>query len=298
GKMLKPLYTGLRKTVNLNTFLRTRTPFPPKEEQNKIVEFLDDKLEKTEKIIELKTRLIGLLKEQKKAMINKAVTKELDDSEEMKDSGVEWLGKTPVDWSKNKINRVFKSIGSGTTPSSGNQEYYQDGNINWMNSGDLKSMYIFETKNKITEKALLDYSTLKIYPENTVVIAMYGATIGNLGIIQMEACMNQACCGLYNIEESSYLEYMYYVLLSARSYLIEKSRGGGQPNISQDIIKQTWIPVPSKKEQIEIARYIKEESKKIDETISLYQKEIDLVKEYKTSLISAVVTGKVDVRNM
>src|SRR5699024_12287407 len=59
GKMLKPLYTGLRKTVNLNTFLRTRTPFPPKEEQNKIVEFLDDKLEKTEKIIELKTRLIG-----------------------------------------------------------------------------------------------------------------------------------------------------------------------------------------------------------------------------------------------
>src|SRR5699024_10897184 len=84
--------------------------------------FLDDKLEKTEKIIELKTRVIGLLKEQKEAMINKAVTKGLDDSVEMKDSGVEWLRKTPVDWSKNRINRVFKSIGSGTTPSSGNQD--------------------------------------------------------------------------------------------------------------------------------------------------------------------------------
>ena len=97
---------------------------------------------------------------------------------EMKDSGVEWLGMIPKEWDKKKINWLFDIIGSGTTPNTSEIKYYEDGTINWLLTGDLNDSFIYETSKKITEKALKEITTLQIYPENTLIIAMYGATIG------------------------------------------------------------------------------------------------------------------------
>ena len=88
----------------------------------------------------------------------------------------------------------FGQIGSGTTPTSGKPEYYENGEFNWLQTGDLNDSEIIETSKKITQKALDDNSTLRFYPLDSIVIAMYGATIGKTGILKIESTTNQACC--------------------------------------------------------------------------------------------------------
>jgi len=299
-KGLKPLYTGLRKVINIQTFLGTKLPVPPKEEQDQIVRFLDWKLAKINKLIRAKKKQIALLNEQKQVIINNAVTKGLDPNAPMKDSGIEWINTIPISWKKDKVTRLFNIIGSGTTPSSGDSIYYENATTPWINSGDLysESMYLFKTDRAVSKRAINDYSVLKIYPSNTIVIAMYGASIGNLAITKIPACCNQACCCLSAIDQRLEVEYAYYLLKACKSFWIEKSKGGGQPNISQDIIKQTWLPLPPKTEQIRISQYLSKYESYFHRTIETIQREINLIQEYRTRLISDVVTGKVDVRDI
>ena len=152
--------------------------------------------------------------------------------ENYKDSGVEWLREIPEHWEIMKTTHVFNKIGSGTTPTSTDTKYY-DGEINWLQTGDLTDNIISETSKKITYKALKDFSTLKIYPKNSLVIAMYGATIGKAGILDIETATNQACCVLSNAKQI--LEkYAFYWFLASKNNIISMGYGGGQPNISQD----------------------------------------------------------------
>lgn len=159
-------------------------------------------------------------------------------------------------------------------------------------------MYLFKTDRAVSKRAINDYSVLKIYPSNTIVIAMYGASIGNLAITKIPACCNQACCCLSAIDQRLEVEYAYYLLKTCKSFWIEKSKGGGQPNISQDIIKQTWLPLPPKTEQIRISQYLIKYESYFHRTVETIQREINLIQEYRTRLISDVVTGKVDVRDI
>ncbi len=298
-KLLQTCVTGIREGQNIDyNKLRDQKIFlPPKEEQDKIADFLDHNLSKIDKFIELTERQIELLKEQKEVIINDAVTKGIDKDVEYKDSGIDGIGEIPKHWGRDKTIRIFKRIGSGTTPNSSNLNYYNNGQYNWINSGDLKSKYLYKSKNKITDIAVNENPSLKLFQENTIVIAMYGATIGNLSILKKESYMNQACCGLAQYEDDYIVNYSYFALQSIKQFLLESARGGGQPNISQDIIKQTWLPIPPKKEQEEIVSYIEKETSKIDRTIELYKSQIDLIKEYRTSLIASAVTGKIDVRD-
>lgn len=299
-KGLKPLYTGLRKVINIQTFLGTKLPVPPKEEQNQIVRFLDWKLAKINKLIRAKKKQIALLNEQRQVIIHNAVTKGVDPNVMMKDSGIEWISKIPTSWKKDKITRLFNIIGSGTTPSSGNSIYYENPTTPWINSGDLYSdtMYLSNTNKSVSQRAIDDYSVLKIYPSNTIVIAMYGASIGNLAITEIPACCNQACCCLSEIDQRLDIKYAYYLLKACKSFWIEKSKGGGQPNISQDIIKQTWLPLPPKTEQIKISQFLSYYESHFHRAIETIKHEIILIQEFRTRLISDVVTGKVDVRDI
>lgn len=297
---IQSLYRGIRERSSdfrFEVFANQYLPIPHRDEQDQIVKYLDFELAKINKFIKAKKKLILALKEQKQAVINQAVTKGINHKVKMKPSGIEWLGDIPEHWGKDKITRLFKIIGSGTTPKSGVLSYY-NGNVSWINSGDLNDGYLYDTKNKITEEALKDYSVLKIYPENTIITAMYGATIGKLSISKIEACCNQACCCLGDLNASIILEYAFHILYSCRNHLIEQSKGGGQPNISQDTIKKTWFPIPPIEEQKAILNYVTKKIEFIDKSINVIEKELDLITEYRTSLISDVVTGKVDVRHI
>jgi type I restriction enzyme S subunit len=257
---------------------------------------LRKKTSEIDQIIANKQKLIALYEEEKQAIIYQAVTKGLDPNIKLKDSGVEWLGEIPEHWEVNKLNYCFGQIGSGTTPTSGKPEYYENGELNWLQTGDLNDSEIIETSKKITPKALEDYSTLRFYPLDSIVIAMYGATIGKTGILKIESTTNQACCVLSK-PKNMLPKFVFYWFNAVKKHIISLSYGGGQPNINQEQIRSLKIQQPTIDEQKLIVEYIENELSQLSVIISKFNKKIDLLQEYRTTLISEVVTGKIKVLN-
>jgi type I restriction enzyme, S subunit len=215
----------------------------------------------------------------------------MEQYEKYKTSGIEWIGEIPSHWQVKKLSHGFKKIGSGTTPTSGNTEYYLDGEFNWLQTGDLTNAVINTTSKKITKKALADFSTLRFYKPNSLVIAMYGATIGKTGILNIETTTNQACCVLS--EPNSFeSKYVFYWFNANKDIVISLSYGGGQPNISQEIIRAIRVPCPPKEEQATIAIFLDEKTAQIDTLITNKQNLIELLKEERTAIINEAVSGK------
>jgi type I restriction enzyme, S subunit len=152
-----------------------------------------------------------------------------------------------------KLGDVLK-ITSGGTPLTSRRDYYDNGIIQWVKTGDLKKQYIFDTPDKITQLGL-ENSSAKIFPINTVLIAMYGATIGNCSILKVEAATNQACAALLPVDNINE-EYLYFYLRTIKQKLIDQGVGGGQPNISGTILKQTDFPLIPLEDQVRIANIL------------------------------------------
>jgi type I restriction enzyme S subunit len=286
---------GVRQSLAFKEFGRETVLIPPKEEQTAIARFLDYKLAKINRFIKKKKQLIKLLNEQKAAIINQAATKGLDLNAKMKDSGIEWLGDIPEHWEVWKLGRAYKHFGSGTTPSSGYSQYYENGTIPWVNTGDLNDGILEDCEKKITQKAFDDYSVLKIFPKGTLSVAMYGASIGKVSIIDFEATTNQACCNFYS-SDVLLDKFTFLWFIANKTRIVSLGYGGTQPNISQGLIKALRIPVPPKNEQMGIIEFLEKETATINTTISKIEKELALTEEYKTALIAEAVTGKIDVR--
>lgn len=210
-------------------------------------------------------------------------------SRPMKDSGVEWLGEVPESWNNKKIYSMFKIIGSGTTPKTSHTEFYDNGTIDWLNTGDLNNGYIIETKNKISELALNGVSALKMYPKDSLVVAMYGATIGKLGITKIPVATNQACCVLAEPMNAD-LKFIFYWLMGNQKEIVALGYGGGQPNISQKLIKNLRIPCPDVSEQQKIANFLDEKTAQIDSIIADTKQSVIEFKKYKLALISETVS--------
>ena len=301
-KLLKLCVTGIREGQNINYALlkNYRIPVPPKEEQDQIVRYLDWQNSRLNKLINAKKREIALLEEQKQALISQAVTKGLDPHAPLKDSGIDWIGQIPEHWEINKMNRLFNLIGSGTTPNSGSVDFYDNGNIPWLNSGDLygDKPVIEKTAKHITELALNSFSALKLYNADSIAIAMYGASVGNISIVPFEFCCNQACCVFSKQIKNLSLKYAYYAVIAGKKDLIEQAKGGGQPNINQDILKQFRLPLPPVHEQKRIVDCLDKQCAIIDNSIANINKTISLLKEYRTRLVADVVTGQIDVRHI
>lgn len=244
-------------------------------------------------MIEKQQLLLDKLAEQRSAVITQAVTKGLNPNAEMKDSGVAWLGDVPIHWDTWKITHAIDLIGSGTTPKSDNSAFY-DGETLWVTTSELRESIITDTKQKVSKEALSTYSTLKVYPKNSVAIAMYGATIGRLGILGAEATFNQACC-VFSESDILQHKFLYYWLWHRRPILISLSNGGGQPNLSQDDLKKLKLPLPPINEQIQIVEFIDRETQKIDQMTETVNRTIERLKEYRSTLITQAVTGKIKV---
>lgn len=208
-------------------------------------------------------------------------------SREMKDSGIEWIGRIPHDWKMTKIKNV-SIIGSGTTPKTGNDAYY-DGNINWIQSGDLyERKEIIDTKKKITNLALQEVSSLKVYEAPFITVAMYGASIGNVSISKIDAAVNQSIGVIQPI--NILLDYLYYFLAISKPKLIQASVGGTQPNISQFIISNWPISFPDENVQQKIVDFLNKKTHEIDTLVEKTKQSIEEFKAYKQSLITETVT--------
>lgn len=144
-------------------------------------------------------------------------------------------------WEVKKLGEVCKTT-SGGTPSKNHNEYYDGGTIPWLRSGEVDKMFIYDTELFITEDGL-NNSSAKWFPENTVVIAMYGATVGQVGILKNPMTTNQAICGIFP-NETFLPIYLYHFLLGKKQAYIEMASGGAQPNISQNIVRDTLVGCP------------------------------------------------------
>ena len=267
---------------------------PPLSEQKAIAHFLDYKIEQIEQYIRNKQRLIELLNEQKTAIINRAVTKGINPNAPMKHSGIEWLGEIPAHWDIASLAYIC-SITSGGTPDRNRREYW-NGKIPWVKTGEINYHDIEETEEFITERGLIN-SSAKIMPPGTLLMAMYGqgVTRGRVAILRIEAAFNQACLAISprNCLETNYL---YYFFVSCYEFIRDTGNETSQMNLSAGLIKKLKVLLPPLEEQRKIVAFLDKESVKINQAIAQIEKEIELIQEYRTTLISDAVTGKIDVR--
>ena len=186
----------------------------------------------------------------------------------------------------------WKKLGDLTTTTSGgtpkrNEKSYWGGNIGWLKSGELNDGYITSVEEYITNEGLIK-SSAKLFPKGTLLIAMYGATVGKLGILEIETTTNQAICGILNDKNKFETFFMFYYFRKIREKMIEDSFGGAQPNLSQTYIKDLDIPLPPLEEQKRIVAKLNILFAKIDKAIALHQKNIDEANVFMASVLNDV----------
>ena len=192
------------------------------------------------------------------------------------------------DWVECELGEVVKTT-SGGTPSRRNPDYY-NGTIPWVKSGELDKGLITDTEEKITEEAIRN-SSAKIFPKGTLLIALYGATIGKLAFLGIEASTNQAVCGIYKNENID-LKFLYYFLLFKRPKLVEQGIGGAQPNISQTILKNLILPLPPLPIQHAIVKKIEELFSSLDSGIADLKKAQEQLKVYRQAVLKKAFEGE------
>lgn len=279
-------------------------PLPPLPEQTAIADFLDRETGRIDTLVAKKRRLIVLFKEKCAALISRTVTRGLPEAAarefglephtRFQDSAIEWLGEVPEGWEVWKLSHGFKNTGSGTTPPSDNDAWY-DGDIPWVTTSELRETVITYTSKKVSQDALQAFSALKVFPAGSLAIAMYGATIGRLGMLGLPATTNQACCVMFG-EHALKVHFMFYWFQAFRDQVILMASGGGQPNISQEKIRSVRVACPGLGEQTAIATHLDRETAKIDRLVEKVETAIERLQEYRTALITAAVTRKIDVR--
>lgn len=287
-----------RIRINLTELKRLKISYPSIEEQQQIAAFLDKETAKIDKLIEKQQQLIKLLQEKRQAVISHAVTKGLNPAARMKDSGVEWLGEVPAHWDLAKIKWFFQTESGGTPNTSKYEEYYEGGSISWIRTTDLNNGDLYETPVSITEKAVVD-TVCSILPINSVLVAMYGGagTIGKHSLLKFRSAINQAVCAILphpKVEP----QYLHLYIEFYRPYWMVGAEGARKdPNINQDVIRNLVVPYPPQEEQLKIVSKVKSKLSVIDNIINKSRVAIDLLKERRTALISAAVTGKIDVQD-
>lgn len=287
-KQLKPLYSGLRKTIKLNKFFSMETPIPPKHEQDKIVAYLDYQTSNINKLILSKRKQIELLEEYKKTKISEAVTKGLNPNAEMKESGIDWIGQIPKHWEVRKINELF--IQRKTKVS------------------DKEYSPLSVTKNGVVPQLMDAVKTdngdnRKLVCANDFVINSRSDRKSSCGVSDLNGSVSLIYLVLYLIKKDSFnIKLIHYLF---RSYYFSEEFYRNGRGIVADLwttryteMKNIYIPIPSQDEQKEIADYLDNLIFKLDNLISKHKLYIEKLEEYKKTLISDVVTGKIDVRDI
>jgi len=293
-KRMKPLYTGLRNTISKDNFFAFKTFVPPLKEQTKIAEFLDDKATKIEDAITIKKQQINLLKERKQILIHKTVTQGLNPNVTLKDSGVEWIGEIPEGWELKKVKHIAKVVLGKMlcNEDKGNyslKPYLKSKNIQWLNV-DINSV----DKMWFSQKEMNEYRL-----EKGDLVLSEGGEVGKTCIWnnELKECYIQNSAHKVTVYKDNISEFylnLFFVFGKAGAFdsIVNRVSIG---HLTKDKLMNVVVVKPPLSEQKEISTYIKSASQKIEIAISLKQQEIEKLKEYKSSLINSLVTGKVKV---
>ncbi|MBV2228251.1 MAG: restriction endonuclease subunit S [Sphingobacterium mizutaii] len=292
---LSGLIGGVSLT-NLNDF---QVPIPQKQTQIHIAKFLDKKTAEIDAIIEKKENLLLLLEEKKKAIINEAVTKGINPNAPMKDSGIEWIGEIPEHWEVSKL-KYFVSIKGRLGWKGLKADEYVESGYGFLSTPDIKNDEIdFSRVNYITEERYLESPEIML-EKGDVLLVKDGSTLGIINRVKelpIPSTVNSSIAVL-RIEDSSIIsEFLFYLL---KSNWIQKTieflkQGQGVPHLFQKDIKEFDLIIPPIAEQETLINEIYSRCKIVDDLNVKIQSQIDKLKEYRQSLISEAVTGKIDI---
>ena len=281
---------GTQQNIGMGVIERIKVILPPVSEQQKIADFLDKKTAQLDKVKALLEEQIQKFKDYRASLIYETVTKGLDKTVPMKDSGIDWIGHVPEGWGVKAIKYIFDEIGSGSTPKSDNEIFY-DGDINWIQSGDLyQTDTVTSVSKTISYQGFKSTSALKIYQQPFVALAMYGASVGNVAVSYIDACVNQAVVAMLGSSEK--VSFGKYAIEASKSNLIFSAQGGTQPNISQNLIKNWSIPQPKNEEQEQVVDFLDKKTVQIDKLIQIKNEQIKNINKQRQTLIYDYVTGK------
>jgi type I restriction enzyme S subunit len=282
-------------------------PVPPLPEQTAIADFLDRETGRIDTLVAKKRRLIALLGENRTALISRTVTRGLpaDAAREFglephtrfKDSGIEWLGEVPEGWTVKKLGHLSVIVRGGSPRPAGDPRYFDGDHIPWITVGEVTkdtNVFLETTETMLTKEGASCSRTIK---SGTLIITNSGATLGVPKILKITGCANDGIVAFEEVSNKTDIYFLYYFLSSLTNDLRNRlKQGGGQPNLNTDLIKAIAAPFPNKSEQTAIATYLDRETAKIDQLVAKVEAAIARLQEYRTALITAAVTGKIDVR--
>lgn len=291
---------GLRQSMKFEDLKRLPIIIPFCSEQLSIVQFLDAETAKIDQLIRKQTQLIVLLKEKQQAAICDVVTKGLNPDVKLKISGNEWLGEVPEHWGVSRIGWLCK-VGNGSTPNRDNQSYWSSGDYPWLNSSKVNDDIVTSAEQFVTSKALLECS-LPLVKKGSVIIAITGEgkTRGISALLMMNATINQHIAYITPLSNNKILpEYLHLWLQSKYEQIRFESSGGGSTKaaITCSDVRKYIIPLPPLNEQEVIVADVEIKKRRFNTLVKYCEQQISLLKERRSALISAAVTGKIDVRN-
>jgi type I restriction enzyme S subunit len=269
-----------------------KTPIPLINEQQKIVNFLDYKTGQCDRFIGNRQKQIELLNEQKATIINKAVTKGINPNAKMKPSGIEWIGDIPEHWECMKIKRLsVVKRGASPRPIDDPKYFDENGEFAWVRIADVTASerYLENTTQRLSK--LGSSLSVKMYP-NDFFLSIAGS-VGKPIITKIKCCIHDGFVWFPYLKINH--EFLYYLFSTGLPYQ-GLGKFGTQLNLNTDTVGDIFLPIPTADEMTIIVSFIDNQTQKIDCLISKYQKQIELMQEYRTALISQAVTGKIDVR--
>lgn len=291
------LTDGLRdgKMVSYDQFGGIKLPFPEIYEQRQIAAYLNRETAKIDKLIAKQQKLIKLLKEKRQAVINQAVTKGLNPNVKMRDSGVEWLGEIPEHWTQLSIRHMTKILRGKFTHRPRNDPAFYDGDFPFIQTGDITKAdkYITTYKQTLNEKGA---SVSKEFPAGTLVMAI-AANIGDVGIINFSAYFPDSIVGLVPKDRTN-IDFLFYLMQALKPSLIQNATVSTQMNLNADQIARILVACPPIHEQIKIVEFIETSLSLFDRLLEKTRSGLELLKEHRQALITAAVTGKIDVRGL
>ena len=266
-------------------------------ERTQIAAFLDHETARIDTLIAKQERLIVLLKEKRQAVISHAVTKGLNPDAPMKDSGVEWLGEVPAHWPIVKLG-YFSRVLNGSTPDRNNVEYWEDGDVPWLSSSAMNDYHVTSPSEFVTRKALVECS-IGLIPQDSVLVGLVGQgkTRGLSALLKFDTTINQNVAAIIPRRDRVSSRFLHLFVQSIYKPLRDFGRGGNQAALNNELVAALRMALPPKEEQDNIVEHVEKRLGVIDVLMEKAQHSISLMQEHRTALISAAVTGKIDLRD-
>jgi type I restriction enzyme S subunit len=281
---------GTQQNIGMGVIEKIKLVVPPLDEQTQIANFLDKKVAQLDSVKSLLEEQVKTLEDYRQSLIYETVTKGLDKTVPLIDSGVDWIGQIPEGWGTGKI-KYYAEISAGSTPDRTN-ELFWNGDIPWMASGEVNQGVVTHTAEKITKLGLRNTST-KLLSKGTVMLALngQGKTKGTAAILNIETASNQSLASFDVNNEVVNGYYLYYYFVSNYSN-IRGLKGEDRDGLNLKLVSNIEIPLPNIDEQLKIADFLDKKTEQINQMIAIKKEQIENINKQRQTLIYDYVTGK------